>query len=179
MFWNVAFRCSQRMAYLYFIAAILGYAELQAQDPAISAGKELFEKVWQFDDYKDPLLEGTAVANDPDEVGNGLGPLHNAKSCVTCHAGGGASGVEHNVTMITLDPRSPVFNPDFSMGQGRRDLLTLFPGVLTATGSVSLDSVVHNESTRSGYFDIRQRLSEFVPGGIHRSWFEPGDRTSR
>lgn len=179
MLFNVAFCCSQRVAFFYLIAAVLGNSRLQAQDPAILAGKELFEQVWQFDDYKDPLLEGTAVANDRNEVGNGLGPLHNAKSCLACHAGGGASGVEHNVTMITLDPRSPVFNPDFSKGLGRRDLLALFPGVLTASGSVSLDSVVHNESTRSGYSDIRQRLSEFVPGGIPRTWFQPEIRTSQ
>ena len=58
----------------------------------IELGRQLFEHKW--------------VANDPlCPDGDGLGPLHNADSCVACHnlgATGGAGTAEHNVALMTL-----------------------------------------------------------------------------
>ncbi len=63
------------------------------QNPGeVAAGKELFVRVWKA---HDPL--------SPD--GDGLGPVYNANSCVTCHGQGGvggAGGLQHNVTTFML-----------------------------------------------------------------------------
>ena len=149
-----------------------------AEDAKHAAGRQLFEKTWVHDDFIDPVLVGTDISNDPNEVGDGLGPLYNAVSCAQCHENGGASGVEHNVTMITLDPRSRTFNRSFNTGEGRRDLMALFPGVFSTTGRVSLDSVVHNYSSRPGYERIREGLSDHVPNGIPEAWFDVEHRTT-
>jgi len=63
---------------------------------SVESGKKLFMHEWK--------------ANDPLTGGDGLGPVFNAKSCAACHASpsvGGASGVEHNVTMYTMLPTQP------------------------------------------------------------------------
>ncbi len=64
-------------------------------DPvAVETGKMLFTHEWT---PNDPLAKG----------GDGLGPVFNASSCVACHGSpsvGGASGLEHNVTMYTVLP---------------------------------------------------------------------------
>ncbi|SMP60926.1 Di-haem oxidoreductase, putative peroxidase [Neorhodopirellula lusitana] len=119
------------------------------------------------------LAEGLTVAGD------GLGPLHNAASCAACHPGGGASGVNHNVTQITVDPRSPVF--DLQPDRGRRGMprnadMGLFPGLVT-DNTLSFNTVVHDLSTRPGYESIRQRLSIGVPNGLQPEWFTPEQRT--
>ncbi|TWU01537.1 di-heme oxidoredictase family protein [Neorhodopirellula pilleata] len=111
-----------------------------------------------------------------DRVGDGLGPLHNATSCADCHRNGGGSGVEHNVTLITIDPRSLALE-EINKEHGQQ-LLDLFPSLLNERGTLSIETVVHDHSTREGYDEIRNRLSSYVPGGIDRNWFEPNNRTS-
>jgi CxxC motif-containing protein (DUF1111 family) len=63
-------------------------------DDQVELGRQLFEHKW--------------VANDPlTPGGDGLGPLHNADSCVACHhlgATGGAGAGEHDVELMTLGP---------------------------------------------------------------------------
>jgi CxxC motif-containing protein (DUF1111 family) len=58
----------------------------------VELGRQLFEHKW--------------VANDPlTPGGDGLGPLHNADSCVACHhlgTTGGAGAGKHNVELMTL-----------------------------------------------------------------------------
>ena len=81
--------------------------------------------------------------------------------------------------MITLDPRSPVFDANHKTGQGRADLRELFPGVFSPTGRVSLDSVVHNYSTREGYDQLRDSIANHVPDGIGDEWFDPQKRSTR
>lgn len=60
---------------------------------AVAAGKMLFTHEW--------------TANDPlSPNGDGLGPVFNANSCVACHGQGGvggSGGLEHNVTMFTVN----------------------------------------------------------------------------
>lgn len=105
---------------------------------------------------------------------DGLGPLHNATSCAQCHVDGGASGVEHNVTRITVDPRSVAIS---DMEQGGKDLLEVFPGLLGPQGTLAFSTVMHDRSTRPGYSRIRDRLATYVPGGIADRWFHPERRT--
>ena len=78
--------------------------------------------------------------------------------------------------MLTLDARS-----DMS-GQGdpkkaREALDDLFPTILSASGTLSFDVVVHEKSTRPFYDYIRQGLSDHVPGGIPKQWYQSKERT--
>jgi len=61
-------------------------------DSQVEVGRQLFEHKW--------------IANDPlTPGGDGLGPLHNADSCVACHhlgVTGGAGAGEHDVELMTL-----------------------------------------------------------------------------
>ena len=79
-------------------------------------GRELFERVW--------------VKHDPrSHGGDGLGPVFNGSSCVTCHhlgGSGGAGGLDQNIEIATpIDQGSegPGFFYAFSMdfGSGRMD----------------------------------------------------------
>ncbi|QDV54313.1 di-heme oxidoredictase family protein [Rosistilla oblonga] len=63
--------------------------KLTMTNPDASAGRHLFERQWAAGQVDSP-------------EGDGLGPMFNAKSCATCHPGGGASGNEQNVQLISL-----------------------------------------------------------------------------
>lgn len=70
---------------------------LELDDSAIAAGKMLFTHDWTPNDSLSPN-------------GDGLGPVFNATSCVACHSQGGlggSGGLEHNVTMFTIQPTRP------------------------------------------------------------------------
>lgn len=121
------------------------------------------------------------MAKLQNRIGDGLGPLHNATSCADCHPHGGASGVEHNVTLITVDPRSDAVRRDIKEHEKEEygdQLLELFPSLLNGLGILSIETVVHDQSTSEGYAEIRSRLASYVPGGIDSAWFVPASRTS-
>ncbi len=126
--------------------------------------------------------------------GDGLGPMYNAKSCATCHVAGGGSGVKHNVTLITLDPR---VRPKGDHEQFASDLRYVFPALVAPAAGIvpqradvpgqqpavrqaliSYNAIVHNYSTRQGYTEIRDRLASHIDGGIADEWFVPEHRTS-
>ncbi|QDS89935.1 Cytochrome c [Rosistilla ulvae] len=188
------------------ILALIIAPQTIAQDPV--AGRELFEREWQYVDrgttftawstttrmpqrrgrgrgprpqHRDSGRELTSMlpAEGMEGMADGLGPLHNAVSCAACHPGGGASGVEHNVTLITVDPRSPIF--ERSAGRGGRGRaggsdMDFFPGLVSGN-TLSFNTVVHDLSTRRGYRAIRQRLAVGVPNGLPDVWFDPLSRT--
>ncbi len=109
---------------------------------------------------------------------DGLGPMHNATSCAACHPGGGAAGVKHNVTLITVDPRSPFFQlPVKRLARtfSGQAVMDFFPGLVSGS-TISFNTVVHDRSTRPGYDAIRERLAEHVPGGLQPEWFDPAQR---
>ena len=108
------------------------------------------------------------------QSGDGLGPLHNATSCAECHVHGGASGVDRNVTLITVDPRSEGLLTPKRSGP---ELLKIYPNLIGPRGTLSFQMVVHDRSTRDGYREIRNRIKQFVPGGIDDTWFVPEQRT--
>ncbi len=54
-----------------------------AAPPQKSEGQELFERDWT------PATATAARDTTRDDMGDGLGPLFNARSCKACHAGGG------------------------------------------------------------------------------------------
>ncbi|WP_372725665.1 di-heme oxidoredictase family protein [Novipirellula sp.] len=145
-----------------------------AQESAIEArigftGQQLFEHEWQPAKSSD-----TAIAQTKRVDGDGLGPLHNATSCAACHKNGGGAGVQHNITLITVDPRSSVLT---DKKHGGKRLLEVFPALLGPRGGMTFSTVVHDRSTRPGYSSIRDRLVSYVPGGIENTWFDPNQRT--
>lgn len=177
------------------------------------AGRELFEREWEFVDRSPTLAEfemlaprslrprrdrdgemgrshrrphrgeggiSPSVRSDEKQplIADGLGPMHNAKSCVACHPGGGASDVDHNVTLITADPRSLFFEEPVGWeGRGgtKGAVMDFFPGLVSGN-TLSFTAVVHDASTRPGYQIIRQRLASGVPDGLHPEWFSPQER---
>src|SRR3954451_9315326 len=67
------------------------------------AGRELFEHEWQ--------------PNDPLAHGDGLGPVFNARSCVSCHFQGGVGGAGHNGFNVNAYEILPTDrNPDVKGG---------------------------------------------------------------
>jgi CxxC motif-containing protein (DUF1111 family) len=87
-------RHSWAAALLALLAAGVSAGTAAGDDQQVELGRQLFEHKWVA---KDPLTPG----------GDGLGPLHNADSCVACHhlgATGGAGAGEHDVELMTLGP---------------------------------------------------------------------------
>ena len=163
--------------------------DAQVADSLHSAelGKDLFEKEWEYDPPEFPVQGNlskqeylTLLRTLP---GDGLGPMYNAKSCEACHAVGGASGVDRNVTMMTLDPRSIKNNPLARGDENQRrqfvkNLDSLFPGFVGLSGGLTMDVVVHEESARDFFSHLRERVREGVPGGVADEWFDRKKRTS-
>ncbi|TWT93763.1 di-heme oxidoredictase family protein [Stieleria varia] len=143
---------------------------------SITEGQYLFQKRWTFEPAPQDAPAGGFVRGD------GLGPMHNAQSCEACHVGGGASGVNHNVTLLTIDPRSPVITKAV---EARRldpthlqELKEIFPGLVSANNSISIDIVVHSRSTRPFYDLVRKELKRKIAGDVPDEWLEESTRTS-
>ncbi len=155
-------------------------------DPNLQRGKEIFQKQWTYE--APPKIEqGEQTDIEFSQrlrqlPGDGLGPMFNAASCEACHAAGGASGVEHNVTLITLDPRSPLLQAKTStpeqLKSARESIVELYPGLLSPRGVLSMDVVVHEASTRHFFDMVRDQIGDFVPGGISDEWYRSESRKS-
>ncbi|TWU03432.1 Cytochrome c [Neorhodopirellula pilleata] len=189
----------------FLVLALISAPQAIAQDA--NAGRELFEREWEFVERAPTFTEFDSMRGMPPQStrghgrvrgrgprpqprddnreltsmlpADGLGPLHNAVSCAACHPGGGASGVTHNVTQITVDPRSPfVAQPTDRGGHGpaANSVMDFFPGLVSGN-ALSLNTIVHDLSTRPGYEFIRQRLSVGVPNGLSPEWFNSEERT--
>ena len=178
-----------------FLSALVATDVMAQTKSDYLAGKELFTRHWQ---YEPPLaLVRRAGITDKQFVkqleklaGDGLGPMHNATSCEACHAAGGGAGVDRNVTLLTLDPRSPIIKRALrNRGRSEANIKSrtsiatqidkLFPAFIADNGRISLDVVVHEASTRPGYKSIRQQLADGVTGGIDAQWFDRNQRTSQ
>tara|TARA_R110002049_G_scaffold27321_4_gene94481 strand:- start:20861 stop:21361 length:501 start_codon:yes stop_codon:yes gene_type:complete len=122
--------------------------------PKTRAGQKLFEKEWQWNDAIESLDEKETLSalfqrrrtvdartmrdssrpTLPDQFigGDGLGPMHNATSCAACHIDGGGSGVDRNVTLITIDPRSDLAS--FDAATATQTVMDFYPNLLAASG---------------------------------------------
>lgn len=154
----------------------------------LELGRMIFEKEWE---HRPPAISGaeartasgktTPTSLAAMNVGDGLGPMFNATSCEACHLAGGASGVEHNVMMLTIDPRSPIVAESLRTGKNSpeslRQLREVFPGLVTAQDRVSIDIVVPSHSVRPLYEWIRNEMKRFVAGGVDSEWFDETKRT--
>ena len=199
-------RCMSVWAWMAVLTWHTGFAVAETGESRhdLAAGADLFSRVWEAHLSSVPDRTGAAPQVDsPQQVakarrrrllngavdlnvapgealvgkrGDGLGPLHNATSCADCHPAGGGSGVEHNVILLTIEPRSEALTePLAEYGQQLREL---FPTLLDADGNLRIELVVHDHSTLDGYTAVRERLANAVPGGIEESWFNPAQRTS-
>lgn len=120
-----------------------------AAEDQIKLGKELFTHKWVANDKLSP-------------GGDGLGPMHNADSCIACHHLGGIGGAgsfEENVELLSI------FFPGEKRTEGqkatirakaRRSYPTLF-GLTSAASSV----VLHKFNTDPGYESWRASVQGF------------------
>ncbi len=99
----------------------------------IAAGRTLFMHEWQ--------------PNDPlSGEGDGLGPVFNGKSCVSCHSQGGvggSGGIDHSVLTFEVDPSSE-----------RTEVVS---------------HVVHSQATSPEYQETTDTVSQLfpiIPGGV-------------
>ncbi|MGB7328516.1 MAG: di-heme oxidoredictase family protein [Rubripirellula sp.] len=172
-------------------------AEPLGTDSQIDQGREIFQREWTHESAA-PIQQGNLpdpqfAAMQSVSSGDGLGPMFNAVSCESCHQNGGASGVDRNVTLLTLDPRNRFIGQLGGRGfagsldgdqrkqlaeQVESKLKHLFPPVIAANGQLAMDVVVHEQSARPGYNSIRQRMEKYVPGGLDAAWFSRHSRTS-
>ena len=146
----------------------------------LEAGKELFQREWVHEPVEQPQRGDRSLIDYRKELqrlpGDGLGPMFNATSCEACHAAGGASDVDRNVTLVTLDPRSK------GLKRGSKEakkLMDLFPAFVATNGTVSVDVVVHESSARPFYDQIRDQLTKGIPGGMPNGWFDRTKRSSQ
>lgn len=150
------------------------------EDSLVQLGKELFQREWVHEPPVAPD-RGDLGRNEYEALlrtlpGDGLGPMFNATSCESCHAGGGAAGIDRNVTLLTLDPRNK-FDALGTTREARQALLDLYPGVLAPGGALVLDVVVHEKSSRPFYDGIRKGIGKHIYGGASDQWFKSSHRT--
>ncbi len=165
-----------------FVAIILGQESLVAEEDAmVDRGRELFEREWKFEEPD--VLEQDATESQftfarrlMQLPGDGLGPMHNAVSCESCHASGGGAGVDRNVTLLTLDPRTfSAFKSNRK--EVRSHLIDLYPGLLSPRGFLSMETVIHEKSTRPFYKEMRENIEAHIPGERNDDWLDSKKRT--
>lgn len=197
------------------VACIAGPTMLWAGNPApvnqeaIDQGREIFERNWTYDAQAVPDanrffasqadadrehfqgdLPTAFVGSLPGVRGDGLGPMHNATSCQDCHQAGGGAGVDRNVTLLTIDPRSDFLEQFRSRGQAgvgpdgkpiaidakwhqttADQLRRLYPALIASSGQLLLDVVIHERSSRPFYDLIRKDLAEQIVRTSRPIWF--------
>ncbi len=119
-------------------------ADGNGPDPEIIAkGRMLFQRLWRPHD--------TLSHN-----GDGLGPVFNERSCVTCHSLGGSGGggsIHRNVELVTPLPNNPPKADDVTATKKLIEALKIQTGLRTLTSSV-----LHKFGTSPAYQDWRQWL---------------------
>ncbi|NNE00277.1 MAG: hypothetical protein HKN47_23405 [Pirellulaceae bacterium] len=187
------------LIFFCFVAVRMPASAGEPSKAMIAQGEEIFEREWNYSEA-DQLSKNDLRSDARSRTirpGDGLGPMFNAKSCAACHESGGAAGIKQNVTLLTLDPRSPAIElartSTVAFGFGKSTATTksseqklqvqkrikrLFPALIDSSGQLNLEVVVHEASTRDVYDVIREDLAEHVPGGIDATWFQSSQRTS-
>jgi CxxC motif-containing protein (DUF1111 family) len=167
------------------IASLLCTSRVAAEDSSrFETGRDIFQHEWAFEpnaaqDIRQAVgtgRRGNFLEAMRSMRGDGLGPMHNAISCESCHAFGGGAGIDRNVTLLTLDPRNELIAKNGD--KIRRTLLDLYPALLARNGTVLMDVVVHEKSTRPFYQEIRAGVGKHIPGGAPENWFDSSKRTT-
>lgn len=123
---------------------------------AIQQGKELFEREWPS---RNPRL-----GND------GLGPLHNAKSCVACHHQGGVGGsgdARFNANTIGIE-KLQVTGLRPSQDVVASMLETLHPGFTDSHGVMKNTLPLHHHGT-SAFLKTNQAIMSGIPALFSKS----------
>ena len=132
-----------RASLLTATLVLLPVSDASAQEHQVLSGRDLFQRRWQA---KDPLCP----------QGDGLGPLFNAVSCVSCHhqAGSGGGGDNNfNVDLLTLRTE-PGKTRAAAKGDGNTEQLVLPPAFFEQQATV----VLHRFGVQSAYEPYRFRL---------------------
>jgi hypothetical protein len=108
--------------------------------PSVEQGRQLFVHRWQ-------------VSDELSVTGDGLGPLHNATSCIECHnqsGVGGAGPVGKNVELLSIASTASTDKKRFAMQMELRRIHPAFDS--------SPNLVLHKRSTFHDYDVFRLRL---------------------
>lgn len=180
--WSISMAFLPSLSFLLLWLCLL--TPVCAEHPPFANGEQIFRHQWQHESAKQPTSFEPPVtllrlfANRKAQSGDGLGPMHNATSCEACHAQGGSSGAEHNVTLLTLDPRVEFSDSTFRGSPEMRDaLLELYPALISPIGNLEMNVVVHEKSSRPFYESIRKNILQWVPGSVPEGWFISDQRT--
>ncbi len=95
--------------------------------------------------------------------GDGLGPMHNATSCVACHFQGGPGGggdSMHNVELLSVIPPADARNFK-SQRDFTNTLIALHPGFSDGKGSARSNIVLHRFGPEGDYFAFRAEVLGF------------------
>src|SRR5688500_13118039 len=121
----------------------------QEPDSLNAPGRILFIEPWSALDKRSPN-------------GDGLGPMHNATSCVACHHQGGHGGGGDRVHKVELLSIVPVRmrGEDSGKSQFIADVIEIHAGFEIKGRSPDLkpNIVLHRFCTEPDYADFRQRL---------------------
>ena len=123
----------------------------------IAKGRTLFQHEWS--------------SRNPKLGGDGLGPLHNAKSCVACHHQGGVGGsgaARFNAKSIGIETLRVVgFNPTPDVVSNM--LVTFHPGFVSADGVMNNSLPLHHRGPNAFLYANRSIMS-----GIPAEFSESG-----
>ncbi len=140
-----ASRCARACAGIVLACALAAITRAADQLP----GAEIFSRKW--------------ISHDPRSgEGDGLGPLHNASSCVACHNQGGVGGGgdnEHNVDLLSVVSMK-VRADDASRNLLSRRLIDLHPGFDAGNCRALPNLVLHRFGPESDYYELRAKLVE-------------------
>jgi CxxC motif-containing protein (DUF1111 family) len=112
-------------------------------------GADLFSKKWTAHDQRSAQ-------------GDGLGPMHNASSCVACHEQGGPGGggdLEHNVDLLSVVPAKAANRDEEERFQQR--LVSLHPGFAAEGGGLRANFVLHRFGPEADYYTLRAKVLKF------------------
>lgn len=116
----------------------------------IKEGRVLFEREW--------------ISKNPSLGGDGLGPLHNAKSCVACHHQGGVGGsgaAPFNAKTLgieTLRVSNVRIRPDVVSSM----LVSFHPGFVDADGGMQNTLPLHHHGSRA-FLNANQAIMSGIP----------------
>ncbi len=123
--------------------------QVEPLDAQFQRGRALFLKRWMNADVASPL-------------GDGLGPVFNARSCAECHnqtRPGGAGSLEHNVDLLSVFPPN-IRTTDRTTFAAR--MTAIDPAFTAGGGSVRPNVTLHKFGTDPGYGEWRQGVVDLV-----------------
>ena len=125
-------------------------SELSPIDDATRSGLRLFKHQW---------TKGDSMS----EMGDGLGPVFNGRSCVQCHyqagAGGGGSN-EQNVDILSV--QIPPITDAIRRREFVEELTSLHRGFAMPAGGATPSITLHTHGTNQDYYKRRKQLLERV-----------------